>query len=145
MDGRPVWLASISHRRPTGRPLYVPEWNAAQRRIAEQRLRQAVDGVGDPTRERLFRMNVTLCLHRAATDDDLAAVAPWFLEAPGIGLAGGPVAILSETIAGRASTRPCERPGRRIFDRASPYGWIPIDCGACEPCRARGRIGERTP
>jgi len=140
MNGQPVWLASISRFRPTGRRLYVPEWSASQLREAEKQLRLLVDGVGDVSRERLFRMNITLCLHRAATDAEVAAQPSWFLNAPGCGLAGGPVAVLSETVAGSASTKPCLQPRKHVIDATSVHGWIPVDCGRCEPCLAREAV-----
>lgn len=137
MNGQPVWLASISRMRLNGQTLYVPEWSPSQRRDAERRLRELVEGVGNSNRERLFRMNVTLCLHRAATDEEVASQAPWFLTAPGCGLAGGPVEVLSETEVGAASTRPCLCPQRYVIEKRSLYGWIPTDCGSCPPCLAR--------
>lgn len=106
-------------------------------RAAEKLLRETVAGVGNSARERLFRMNVTLCLHRAATDEEVAAQPPWFLTAPGNGLAGGPVQVLNETEEGSQSTKPCFNPVRYVIDRDSPHGWIPTDCGQCEPCLAR--------
>jgi len=139
MNGQPVWLASISRVRNNGARFYVPEWSASQLRDAERRLREVVEGVGDASKERLFRMNVTLCLHRAATAAEVAAQPCWFLQAPGCGLAGGPVQVLSETLPGALSTKPCEAPRKHVIDRASMHGWIPIDCGACEPCRARSQ------
>jgi len=132
-----VWLASISRIRPNGQTLYVPEWSESQMRQAERQLREMVEGVGNTTRERLFRMNVTLCLHRAATDDEVAAQPGWFLTCPGNGLAGGPVEVLSETETGSESTRPCRSPKKFVIDPRSPHGWIPTDCGVCEPCVAR--------
>ena len=137
MDGQPVWLCSISRLKPNGRTLYLPDWHPSVLRDAERLLRYTLEGVGDVTRERLFRMNVTLCLHRAATDDEVAAQGPEFLTAPGFGMAGGPVAILSETVPGSASTKPCEAPSRRKIKYDSPHAWLPIDCGKCDPCLAR--------
>jgi len=120
--------------------VYVPEWSPSQRRDAERLLRRLLDGVGDTTRERLFRMNVTLCLHRAATDAEVTAQPPWFLQAPGYGLAGGPVEVLSETVPGSPSTRPCIAPSRHVLEAGNPHAWIPVDCGQCEPCHARDRL-----
>lgn len=137
MKGQPVWLASVSRIRANGETFYVPEWSPSQLRAAEKLLRGVVAGVGNPDRERLFRMNVTLCLHRAATDEEVAAQPPWFLTARGQGLAGGPVQVLSETEEGSPSTRPCVKPKRYVIDPSSPFGWIPVDCGACESCLAR--------
>lgn len=102
-------------------------------------LRGALLRVGDTSRERLFRMNITYCLHRAATDAEVLGQDEHFrCEAP-TGLAGGPIEILSETEPGAASTRPCIAPTKHHIDR-DPLLWVPIDCGACEPCRARARV-----
>jgi len=136
MDGQPVWLASISRRRPNSQVVYVPDWSPSQRREAERLLALVLRDAGDVSRERLFRMNVTLCLHRAATDDEVATAPSWFMTAPGCGLAGGPVEIIRETVPGGPSTRPCESPSLQRLDR-SPHGWIPIGCGLCAPCVAR--------
>jgi hypothetical protein len=106
-------------------------------REGERQLRAMLESVGNANRERLFRMNVTLCLHRAATDDEVAAQPSWFLTCPGNGMAGGPVEVLSETEIGSDSTRPCLNPKKAIIDRWNPYGWIPTDCGVCGPCAAR--------
>ena len=140
MKGQPVWLASVSRIRPNGKTLYVPEWSASQMRSGEKELRAMLEGVGDTSRERLFRMNVTLCLHRAATDEEVAAQPTWFLTAPGNGLAGGPVEVLSETEEGSPSTRPCLKPRRQVIEGGSPFGWIPLDCGLCPPCLARSGL-----
>jgi hypothetical protein len=137
MDGQPVWLASISRRRANGRQVYVPEWSASQRRDAERRLYDLVAGIGDPGRDRMFRMNITLCLHRAATDGEVAAAPPWFLTARGRGLAGPPVEIISETVQGALSTRPCANPTRQQLGDKSPHAWMPIQCGQCPSCLAR--------
>jgi hypothetical protein len=139
MGGQPVWLASISKASPlTGRILSTALWSADTRAWAERRLRAALEGVGDPGRERLFRMNVTLCLHRAATDDEVAAQPPALRAAARWGLAGGPVEVLWENTPGGASTRPCAAPGRH-YPGPDRLLWIPTDCGACAPCRARTR------
>jgi hypothetical protein len=137
MDGQPVWLASISRKRENGRTIYVPEWSAAQLREAQKKLRQLLDGAGDVSRERLFRMNITLCLHRAATDAEVAAAPEWFLTAKGCGLAGGPVEVLAETVPGAPSTKPCLNPRMQVIEPGNKHAWIPVDCGRCEPCRAR--------
>lgn len=139
MNGQPVWLASLSRRRPNGRVLYVPEWSGSQRRDAERRLFDLLAGAGDSTQQRLFRMNVTLCLHRAATAEEVASAPSWFLTARGCGLAGGPVEVLSETVPGAASTKPCVAPRRERLDPVNPHAWLPVDCGRCDSCRARRR------
>lgn len=137
MNGQPVWLASVSRMRPNGKTLYVPEWTQPQLRDATRQLRQVTAGIGNQKRERLFRMNVTLCLHRAATDEEVAGQPEWFLKSPGNGLAGGPVEVLWETEPGAQSTKPCESPKRYMLDARNPHSWIPTDCGQCPPCMAR--------
>jgi hypothetical protein len=138
MGGQPVWLASIGRvDRRNGRRIYVPEWTDRQLLDGVRQLRQVLRGVGNTRRERLFRMNVTLCLHRAATDAEVALQPPWFLTANGCGLAGGPIEILEETEPGTASTKPCAHPRREVIDDTNRYGWIPVDCGTCESCLAR--------
>jgi hypothetical protein len=143
MDGAPVWLVSVSRRSPlTGRIRTVPTWNEAERQETVALMRQVLEGAGDPGRERIFRIQVTMCLHRALSDAEIAGLPRWFHEAEAIGIAGGPVAILWENVAGRASTKPCENPHRRLLDPGSGQldVWIPIDCGWCEPCQARAAI-----
>jgi hypothetical protein len=97
----------------------------------------ALKGVGDPKRERLFRMNVTLCLHRVTTDAEAEYLRVLtFGEADG--LAGGPVEVIwSRGLALSDSCRPCEHPGRMLPDPRRPDLWIPTDCAECGPCRAR--------
>lgn len=136
MKGQPVWLASISRKRKNGQIFYVPEWSASQLRHAERLLIEMVSGVGNPQRERLFRMNVTLCLHRAATVEEVERQGACFLTAPGNGLAGGPVEILRETELGQWSTKPCTMPRRAVIGD-SEHAWIPMDCGGCAPCLGR--------
>lgn len=137
MNGQPVWLASISRWRE-GSPVAVPRWSEATRLEAEAALRATLEGVGDSTRERLFRMNVTLCLHRAATAVEVAGQPDWFHTHPAIGLAGGPVEVLWENTLGADSTKPCRHPRKVQFPGAKdPLLWIPQDCGQCRSCRAR--------
>src|SRR5262245_38334777 len=103
MNGQPVWLASVSRRTATGRLSPNTRWTDGIKRQAEALLRSAVRGVGDESRERLFRMNVTYCLHRASTDAEVAGQDDEFRLLAPTGLAGGPVEILSETEVGSDS------------------------------------------
>lgn len=89
---------------------------------------------------RLFRMNVTTCLHKALTDDEILAIVPGWSCGKGRDIAGGPVEILEETVKGAPSTRPCESPGHLVISRDRPDLWVPEDCGLCDPCRARAAI-----
>jgi hypothetical protein len=140
MDGQPVWLASVSRWISPVMPLAVPRWSRAVLDEAEQRLRDALLGVGNNQRERLFRMNVTLCLHRAATDAEVEQQPGWFHTSKACGLAGGPVEVLWENVPGSASTKPCEHPRKRQLNPGDPLLWLPIDCGRCKPCKARAAI-----
>ena len=100
----------------------------------------ALDGVGDKALERVFRMNITLCIHRAATPEEVAAVPHDWQAAPS-GMAGGPVEIISEKgIESSMSASPCESPEHISCIPTRPDLWVPGDCGRCEPCRARARI-----
>ena len=100
-------------------------------------LRRVLGPAGNPARERIFRMQVTLCIHRALTAEDVAALPAYFHTDPATDLAGGPVEIIYETEEGLLSTRPCHAPERIPLDRSNPLLWIPGDCGACPPCGAR--------
>src|SRR5262245_57176181 len=148
MDGTPVWLASLSRRSPiTDRFRATTKWTAGERAAGEGILREWLAGLGDPARERLFRMQVTLCLHRAIGPREGEAMPAWFWAAPAVGLAGGPVEILWENTPGGPSTQPCAHPTRHPFpgERWDPDLWIPEDCGACPSCLARTRIEEGAP
>jgi hypothetical protein len=141
MDGTPVWLASISKRHPITRQM-VPNtrWSPTDRVGATALLTAALSGVGDPTRQRTFRMNVTYCVHRALTDTEISGLPQTWHAQPGTHLAGGPVEILHETVRGGPSTRPCEAPSRSYVTLGDPDMWIPRDCGRCGPCLARRAV-----
>lgn len=145
MNGSPVWLASISKASPLrGGRLATPLWTPQTMQESWAWLRRLVGPAGDPSRERIFRMNVTVCMHRAATAEDLLRVAPWFHEAEPSDLAGGPVEVLWESEPGLPSTRPCHDPGRRPLDPTNRLLWLPLDCGRCPPCLARAEHDRRT-
>jgi hypothetical protein len=140
MDGQPVWLASISRRDRRGALVATGRWSAPDVAAARSRLERALWGVGDESRQRLFRMNITLCLHRAPTDEEVAGLPDWWHAAPATDLAGGPIEVLWESTPGAASTRPCLAPRRGLFPGAPPDLWVPLDCGRCPPCRARAAV-----
>jgi hypothetical protein len=141
MGGQPVWLASVSLSRG-GPSLATDQLADRERQLVRELLLEALDGVGNLARQRLFRMQLTTCLHRALTDDEVRALPASFHDAPPIDLAGGPVEILWETESDRPSTKPCERVRRRIVYPTRPDLWFPEDCGACDPCRARAELGS---
>jgi hypothetical protein len=141
MNGTPVWLCSMSRRSTTtGDILATGLWSPETVRASTALLRRVLGPAGDASRERLFRMNVTLCLHRAISEAEDAALPASFHAAAPIDLAGGPVEVLWESEPGSASTRPCAAPGRHPLDPRNPLLWVPLDCGRCEPCRARAGI-----
>jgi hypothetical protein len=138
MQGRPVWLASLSRRVPgTDNIRATGRWSKKEIEAGYKRLAYALRGVGDPALERLFRMNVTLCLHRAATVEEVAGLpASWHGDEAG--LAGGPIEVLwSKGIEVTDSCLPCKSPKHYVVDRSRPDLWVPIDCRQCGPCRAR--------
>jgi hypothetical protein len=106
-------------------------------------LRRCVGPAGDPSRERIFRMQVTVCMHRAISDEDLEQLPDWFHAAEATDLAGGPVAILFETEDGLLSTKPCHQPEKIPIDSKNPLLWFPGDCGQCPPCRSRAEHDRR--
>lgn len=140
MQGTPVWLASVSHESKT-----TDKFLATERAEAKALLLRVLDGVGNPKRQRFFRMCVTTCLQRAVTDEELARLPQSFHEAEAIDIAGGPVEILEETTPGLPSTRPCEAPiwmdlNEMLGVRGRfPGAKFPGPCGACGPCVARAR------
>lgn len=145
MEGQPVWLASFSQRFLNGVIIATGSYSRMTREVATEILRGVVDGVGNPHRERLFRMNVTLCLHRALTDEEVKGLPADFHAAEAIHIAGGPVEVLWENVPARASTRPCTSPTRLYLTWSRRDLWIPEDCGRCAPCQARAAISSYRP
>jgi hypothetical protein len=102
-------------------------------------MRAALDGAGDRTRERIFRTNITVCLHRAMTEEECSAMPASVWEGEAEGIVGAPVEVLWENVPGGLSTKPCAHPIKQRIPGMDhdAYGWIPIDCGHCPSCRAR--------
>lgn len=149
MDGRPVWLASVSLRDKKGSPILTPKWSEGTMRRAQDALHAVVAGIGDPERERCFRMQVTVCLHRALSDSEIARLPDSWHRAPPVDLAGGPVEILwSKGIRDIPSCKPCVAPTKTPISALTgvrnddPDAWFPNDCGTCEPCHARTTIHD---
>lgn len=141
MHGRPVWLASLSVRDTQGRIMRALDWPRDKLNMAEELLAQALDGVGDSESERVFRMCITLCYHRALTDEEAAGLPQWWKDAPPSRLAGGPVEVLrAKGRPGLPSTAPCAKPTKELVSLEAPYPWIPRDCGHCPSCLARAEL-----
>lgn len=145
MNGVPVWLASVArHNVLTGGVIPNVRWTEEGKAEAIHILNQALEEAGDEQFERLFRMNVTYCLHRKLNDTELDQLPAWWWTTPAHHLAGGAIEVLRETVAGSLSTKPCANPNRTYLDRHDEDYWIPNDCGECPTCRARIKT-ERNP
>jgi hypothetical protein len=141
-----VWLASVSLFDKKSKLISSNAWNARQMRHAQNLIDQALEGIGDNTRERRFRMCITLCCHRGVRDDELAAIPQWWHDAEAVDIAGGPLEVLSSCgVAEIPSAMPCYNPGKQPIARGRPDLWIPVDCGVCPPCMARKAVRTRGP
>lgn len=135
MDGWPVWLASLSRRDRRGNIITTDRWTPAVLDAAQAHLDFLLDGLGDPGRQRSFRMCITLCRHRALTDLEHDALPDYWHAEPARDIAGGPVEVLwARGIDDTPGVRPCEHPSRQPIRRDL---WLPVDCGSCPPCLAR--------
>lgn len=140
MAGRPVWLASLS-MYDHGVVIPAERWGEIQIERGERLLKRVLKGVGDESRERLFRMCTTMCRHRGLTAAEEASLSPEWKAAAPIHLAGGPLHVYwSKGIPDIPSTHPCHNPGRELL---GPGTYLPIDCGKCPPCLARIDTHER--
>jgi hypothetical protein len=104
MEGRPVWLASVSRRDNAGKIKPTGTWTKADRAAGLNWLRALLGGVGDPRHELCFRMNITLCFHRVLTGEEEARIGPGCA----VHLAGGPIEVLWQKGCSDApTTLPC--------------------------------------
>jgi hypothetical protein len=139
MEGWPVWLASVTlwDREEEIRP--TETWTAADRERVDELFDEVIlRGIGDPSRQRQFRMCATMCRHRALTSEEARTLPEsWFTKAAQ-DIAGGPVELLWEQgTAPTLSTRPCANPSWGRLSPNNPGLKIPIDCEACPSCLAR--------
>lgn len=142
MDGQPVWLVSVS-KRNKGHIDATGRWGRREFDHAEKLASDTLAGVGDPGRQRAFRMNITFCIHRAVSDTEIGELPRQWRLAPG-SLAGGPVEVLwSRGIEHRPASQACHKPGHRMIIAGRPDLWVPDDCGACPPCLARAAIERK--
>lgn len=141
MNGRPVWLASVSMRDSLGRIIPTGRWTYRQREKADQIIERLLDGVGDHSREVAFRMNVTVCRHRGLTALEESGLPSSFHEFQATDSAGASVELLWARGVTGAAIEPCANPGREpIGDSDDPDLWLPIPCGRCASCRARQAV-----
>jgi hypothetical protein len=132
-----VWLASVSKRGKGNVLLPSKKWDRDFAKVYREVMCPALKGVGNPKQERLFRMSITLCLHRVTTADE-ADYLHRATEGELDGLAGGPVEILwSHGLATTESCQPCQNPIRQYVEPGRKDLWIPVDCGGCPSCLAR--------
>jgi hypothetical protein len=138
MNGRPVWLASVSHRDSLGRIVPTGRWSERRREKADRVIERLLDGVGDPGREVAFRMNITVCRHRGLTNEEEVGLRRSFHEFKATDTAGASVELLWARGVTGAAIQPCANPRRKpIGDSGDPDLWLPIPCEQCESCRAR--------
>jgi len=140
MGGRPVWLASISLRDRYGRLVPSSIWREEQRTVdrLQRILSRSLQGVGDKTAQRFFRMPVTGCYHRALTPEEEDGLLDSWRDSSAIDLAGGAIETIWSTVPDTMSVRPCENPGREpIPDAWHRDLYFIEECGECPPCRAR--------
>lgn len=146
-----MWLASVSLRDAAGDIVPSPLWDRHQRDRAKRTAMWLLQGAGDPAKERGFRMNVTLCVHRWVRDDELEQLPAEFFSCRGfLSLAGAPIQVMWEHgIPSSPTTQPCVNPRRVPLDdyvpeslkrrqiRNGQHLWFPVDCGECFTCQAR--------
>lgn len=136
MAGRPVWLASVTLRDALGGIRPTPTWLLSDYARAERVLGEVLRGVGDQTREVVFRMNLTLCRHRGLTEEEEAGLPEAFQCFAATDTAGSAVAVLWRHGVSGLAIEPCANPGRAYIEDRQHF-WVPVPCGACEPCLAR--------
>jgi len=114
-----VWLASVSLRDRRGEIIGTAKWQEREWRFAEDVLKNhALAGAGDESRERMFRMCITACLHRGIRDDELDQIPQWWFDAEAVDIAGGPIEIIyAKGVPDIESAKPCRKPGKRLIDR----------------------------
>jgi hypothetical protein len=137
-----VWLASVSLRDKRGDLLGTARWSERHWRYAEDVLKDyALAGAGDESRERMFRMCITACLHRGIRDDEIEKIPQWWSDAEAIDIAGGPIEIIyAKGVPDIESAKPCHQPRKQLIDMRRLDLYLPIDCGDCPPCLARANV-----
>jgi hypothetical protein len=138
-----VWLASVSLRHPkTGQIIGTSTWGEREWAHAENVLKTyALNDAGDESRERMFRMCITACLHRGIRDDELRQIPQWWFDAEAIDIAGGPIEIIyAKGVPDIESAKPCHEPRKRLIDMSRLDLYVPVDCGSCPPCQARANV-----
>jgi hypothetical protein len=137
-----VWLASVSLRDSRDNIIGTSKWTPRHWQHARKLLSDVVlNGCGDLERERMFRMCITLCLHRGLRPDELASIPDWWHQARATDLAGGPLEIIySKGISDIESAKPCHNPRQQLIDMRRLDLWLPLDCGQCPPCVARQNV-----
>lgn len=134
MNGRPVWLASLSLRTYSGALRPAMQWNKADIKKARKILTHTLRGVGDPAYERYFLMPITGCVQRALQPAEILGLPEWWQTAAVVHMAGGPLRIIDETIQGSRSTQPCAAPR---WQHLEGDAWLANDCQHCASCEAR--------
>lgn len=136
MDGRPVWLASVSIRDRHGNLVPSSEWRQDRRTVErlEKIARKVLWGVGDETAERYFRMPITACFHRRGGGRATAGLAGLTPDRHG----GRRGRDFWSKVGDPLTIQPCHNPGRVPIPREpNPDIYTIEECGKCPPCKAR--------
>lgn len=133
-----MWLASVSVRRRSDEIVSTDRWatrDCGTKRAAEKLLDDVLHGVGNPDKERQFRMSATLCRHRALTTAEFECLPKWWHDAPSLDTAGPPIEVMwTRGIPEILSTLPCRNPGKSMVDKEI---YIVVPCNQCDTCVAR--------
>ena len=116
-------------------------WFARDLAHAESIVERVLDGCGDDSIQRSFRMCVTLCRHRALTAAERANTPAWFQACRPVHIAGPPLKLLwSRGVPDELETmRPCLNPSKRDLP-GHPGAYLFNLCERCEPCLTNERV-----
>ena len=131
-------MASLTYW-PAGRRkmMFAYKWNDARVEAGERQLARVLDGVGEPSHERLCVGATALIWSRRVADPELRG-SGYLRGACATDPAGCPLRIVWERGDSFVpSTQPCALGGVELMD-----GWLPQprECGACESCVARASL-----
>lgn len=136
MNGRPVWLASVTLRDANGIIIPTARYTTRGMQKAQTVLDELLAGVGDTSREVSFRMNLSLCRHRGLSVDEEEHLTNQFKDFCPTDSAGTAIEVLWKRGVSGEAIEPCANPGRQYISD-EPHFWLPIPCGKCESCVAR--------
>ena len=124
--------------------MVASKWSPREVAFAQRLAERVLDGLGDPSIARAFRMCVTLCFHRALRSDERAAMPAWFRACRPVHIAGPPLRLLwSKGVPEELETlRPCRAPLRRGLP-GHPGAYLFDCCEDCVACLANEATRQR--